>query len=81
MGEDKKLQNFSILKCCISHSYLQAKCSLTEVKIGSRIQLFFFLNSSSVVMWKAGKERGDERNVSGHAFRILLHLLKGKSDF
>lgn len=32
-------------------------------------------------MLKGGKARGDERNISGHASRILLHLLKGNSDF
>lgn len=41
MGEDIKLKNFSILKCCTSHSYVETKCSLTKVKIGSRIWCFF----------------------------------------
>lgn len=54
MGEDIKLRNFSILKCCTGHSYLQAKCSLTKVKIGSKIWRFLI---SFVIMWKGGKER------------------------
>lgn len=51
-----KPQNFSILKHCTSHSYLQTKCSLTKVKIGSRIWHFLIAFCSNV----EGEERREE---------------------
>lgn len=67
MGEDIKLHKSSIFNCCTNHSCLQAECSLTGEKMGSKIQLFFF-NSISAVFWKGGKE---EREMS-EIFQYML---------